>query len=54
MAPVNKPKHQGKAVVAGASAGIFEICCTVSSCSQTGFEESGECAHRRLLIPYTW
>jgi len=28
MAPVNKPKHQGKAVVAGATAGVFEICCT--------------------------
>jgi len=28
MAPLNKPKHQGKALVAGASAGIFEICCT--------------------------
>lgn len=28
MAPVNKPKHKGKALVAGASAGIFEICCT--------------------------
>jgi len=23
MAPVNKPKHKGKALVAGASAGIF-------------------------------
>lgn len=23
MAPVNKPKHQGKAVVAGATAGVF-------------------------------
>lgn len=28
MAPVNKPKHKGKALVAGATAGIFEICCT--------------------------
>lgn len=28
MAPFNKPKHKGKALVAGASAGIFEICCT--------------------------
>jgi len=28
MAPVNKPKHKGKALVAGASAGILEICCT--------------------------
>lgn len=28
MAPVNKPKHKGKALVAGACAGIFEICCT--------------------------
>lgn len=28
MAPVNKPKHKGKALIAGASAGIFEICCT--------------------------
>mmetsp|Transcript_24057 Transcript_24057/g.39799 ORF Transcript_24057/g.39799 Transcript_24057/m.39799 type:complete len:292 (-) Transcript_24057:98-973(-) len=28
MAPLNKPKHKGKALVAGASAGIFEICCT--------------------------
>jgi hypothetical protein len=30
MAPVNKPKHKGKALVAGASAGILgkqdEIC----------------------------
>lgn len=28
MAPVNKPKHKGKALVAGATAGILEICCT--------------------------
>lgn len=28
MAPVNKPKHKGKALVAGATAGVFEICCT--------------------------
>jgi len=28
MAPINKPKHKGKALVAGASVGIFEICCT--------------------------
>jgi len=28
MPPFNKPKHKGKALVAGASAGIFEICCT--------------------------
>jgi len=28
MAPVNKPKHKGKALVAGATAGICEICCT--------------------------
>lgn len=28
MAPVNKPKHKGKALVAGATAGIFEISCT--------------------------
>jgi solute carrier family 25 citrate transporter 1 len=28
MAPLNKPKHKGKALVAGATAGVFEICCT--------------------------
>jgi len=28
MAPVDKPKHKGKALVAGACAGIFEISCT--------------------------
>lgn len=28
MAPLNKPKHKGKALVAGACSGIFEICCT--------------------------
>lgn len=28
MAPVNKPKHKGKAVIAGAAAGILEINCT--------------------------
>lgn len=28
MAPVNKPKHKGKALVAGAVAGICEISCT--------------------------
>lgn len=28
MAPVNKPKHKGKALVAGALAGVFEISCT--------------------------
>lgn len=28
MAPVNKPKHKGKALVAGATAGILEISCT--------------------------
>lgn len=28
MAPVDKPKHKGKAVVAGGLAGAFEICCT--------------------------
>lgn len=28
MAPVNKPKHKGKALVAGGLAGVFEISCT--------------------------
>jgi len=28
MAPVSKPKHKGKALVAGGLAGVFEICCT--------------------------
>lgn len=28
MAPVNKPKHKGKALIAGATSGILEICCT--------------------------
>ena len=28
MPPFNKPNYKGKALVAGASAGIFEICCT--------------------------
>jgi len=30
MAPVNKPKHKGKALLAGALSGVFEISCTVS------------------------
>ena len=28
MAPVSKPKHAGKAVVAGGISGAVEICCT--------------------------
>ena len=28
MAPVEKPKHPGKAIVAGGISGAFEICCT--------------------------
>mmetsp|Transcript_8278 Transcript_8278/g.10649 ORF Transcript_8278/g.10649 Transcript_8278/m.10649 type:complete len:292 (-) Transcript_8278:258-1133(-) len=28
MAPVNKPKHKGKALLAGALSGVFEISCT--------------------------
>ena len=28
MAPVSKPKHAGKAIVAGGISGAFEICCT--------------------------
>jgi len=28
MAPINKGKHQGKALVAGATAGVLEICTT--------------------------
>ena len=28
MAPVTKAKHKGKALVAGATAGVVEICCT--------------------------
>jgi len=28
MPPIDRPKHKGKALVAGATVGIFEICCT--------------------------
>jgi len=46
MAPVDKPKHAGKAIVAGGISGALEICCTfpleyVKTVSQLSTKQSG-------------
>lgn len=55
MAPVNKPKHKGKALVAGASAGILEICCTYPiEYTKTALQLSTEKVSSQHIIKTTY
>jgi len=55
MAPVNKPKHKGKALVAGASAGILEICCTYPiEYTKTAMQLSTKKVTARQIITNTY
>lgn len=55
MAPVNKPKHKGKALLAGATAGILEISCTYPiEYTKTALQLSTENVSTKHIIQTTY